>query len=328
MLGLVCNQYGSIDELLIKNLEEPLVESGQVKVKVFGCGINFPDLLLVEGKYQAKPALPFVPGGEISGVIVEVGSDVTGWNVGERVMATVFLGGLQGYVVVDVGALNRIPSSMSAIQAAVFLGAYTTSYFALKQRASLQYGETLLVLGASGGVGLAALQLGKAMGANVIAAVGSETKASELKRLGFDKVINYDESDLRQQINLLTDSQGIDVVYDPVGGDLFEAAARSLRAGGRMLVVGFASGTIPKFPVNLALLKQISIVGVHYQEFYENHPVARQQNVNELYELFERGLISPHIHKIFPFEQSKQAIQSLATRQIVGKTVVAISKEV
>lgn len=324
MLAVVCSSFGEIDDLSVSEVARPKIQPGSVRINVSACGLNYPDALLVQGKYQHKPELPFFPGGEISGVVTELADDVSGWRVGDRVMATTFWNGLVEEVIVPAAALCRVPDSMDMLQAAVFQGAYNTSYFALKQRAHLQAGETLLVLGASGGVGLAAMKLGRLMGARVIGAVGSSSKADLLRSMGFEEVINYSESDLRDGIKKLTHGEGIDVVYDPVGGDYFEQAARSLRLNGRMLVVGFASGSIPTFPVNLSLLKQTSVVGVNYHAFYQASPKAAAENLSQLCEFFVEGKITSHIDAIYPLEDAKIGLKRLDDRSIVGKVVVTM----
>lgn len=242
-------------------------------------------------------------------------------------MATIFWAGLRQEATVQQNALVKLPDDMDMNAAAVFQGGHTTSYFALKQRANLKPGETLLVLGASGGVGMAAMQLGKAMGANVIGAVGSKEKQQVLKSEGFSTVINYGEEDLRETIKSATNGQGIDVVYDPVGGDLFEPATRSLKPNGRVLVVGFAAGEIPSFPINLALLKQISIVGVNYQTFFNEDRAGVEENFSELFEMYRNTQIKPLIDKVYPLEQSADALLLLANRGIIGKAVVELQHD-
>lgn len=327
MKAVICSSFGPITDLSITEIEAEPLRSDQVRVKVAACGLNFPDTLLVQGKYQVKPPLPFSPGGEISGTISELGSDVKNWAVGDRVMATIFWGGLREEATVPQSSLVKIPEDMNMNVAAVFQGGHMTSYFALKQRAKLKSGETLLVLGAGGGVGMAAMQLGKAMGAKVIGAVGSKDKQQALNNEGFSEIIHYGEQDLRETIKSATNGQGIDVAYDPVGGDLFEPAARSLRPNGRILVVGFADGKIPSFPVNLTLLKQISIVGVNYQTFFNDDRAGVEENFSELFEMYQNKQIKPLIDKVFPLDRTVEAFKLMSERKVIGKAVVELQHD-
>lgn len=322
MKALVCSEFAPLDNLRIEEIEPRALDAGEVRIAVAACGINFPDILLAQGKYQVKPPLPFFPGGEVAGTICELGPGVAGLAIGERVMATIFWGGMAEQAVAQAEVIVRVPDGMDLISAAVFQGGHTTSYYALKQRAALAPGETLLVLGAGGGVGMAALQLGRAMGARVIAAVGSAAKAQVLRSEGFEEVIDYGSGDLREAIKELTAGKGVDVVYDPVGGELFEPAARSLCRKGRILVVGFASGEIPKYPVNLALLKETAVVGVNYQQFFRFEREEVERNFAELMEMHAKGLINPRIDRVYPLAQAVDALKAVAAREIVGKAVV------
>jgi NADPH2:quinone reductase len=307
-------------------MELPPPGVGEVRVRVAACSINFPDLLIIEGKYQERPELPLIPGGEVSGVVVESGQGVTGFPRGTPVMAVTYRGGLAEFVNADTREVYRKPASMSAENAAGFPGVYGTSYYALKQRAALQPGENLLVLGAGGGVGHAAVQIGAAMGARVIAAAGSDEKLDFLRQNGADEVINYRNSDLRDAVKELTGSKGADVIVDPVGGDLFDQSMRSICWNGRLLVVGFTSGRIPQLPVNLALLKGISVVGVFYGRFVKEQPADAAANMAELSDLYEQGKLHPHVHQTFPLDQAAAAMKCLQSRDVIGKVVVTIGE--
>jgi len=277
---------------------------------------------MVKGEYQEKQQLPFIPGGEVSGTVMEVGPDVTEFEPGDRVMAVTFSGGLAEAINVRAEVLQPVPDSMSLQEAAGFPGGYGTSYHALKQRARLQPGETLLVLGATGGVGLAAVQIGKAMGARVIAGVGSDAKAAYLRQAGVEQVINYNTRNLRETVKELTGGKGADVIFDPVGGDLFDQSLRCIAWNGRILVVGFASGSIPKLSVNLLLLKGAAVMGVFWSRFLQQQASEAEQNRSELASLFGKGQLRPHIHEVFPLPRAVEALQALSGRQVIGKVIV------
>ncbi|MGI9295512.1 MAG: NADPH:quinone oxidoreductase family protein [Pseudomonadales bacterium] len=326
MKAIVCSEFGPVDTLSYMDVEAQPLTSGQALIQVHACGINFPDILLVQGKYQVRPELPFFPGGEVAGVVTEVAADVTTVKKGQRVMATIFWGGLAEQAVAPAKAVVPIPPNIDFITASVFQGGHTTSYYALKQRGQLHAGETLLVLGAAGGVGLAAVQLGKAMGARVIAAVSSEEKRACALRNGADESINYGREDLRERTKALTDGRGADVIFDPVGGDQFDQATRCVNSNGRILVVGFASGRIPQYAVNLALLKSCSIVGVNYQYFFAAERQQVEENFTELMRMVSEGKIKPHIDKVYPLKHAAEALQYVGDRKSIGKVVVSVPK--
>jgi NADPH:quinone reductase len=326
MKAIVCRQLGPPESLRIEEVELPPLGPGQVRIRVAACSINFPDLLMIAGKYQETPELPFIPGGEVSGTVEEVAGDVTDLEPGSAVMAVTFKGGLAEFVNAGRKDVMPVPPGMTMAAAAGFPGVYGTSYYALKQRAALQPGENLLVLGASGGVGLAAVQIGAAMGARVIAAASSEQKVEFLRTHGADAVINYSSCDLRDAVRQLTGGKGADVIYDPVGGDLFDQATRCINWNGRILVVGFAGGRIAQFPVNLALLKGSAVIGVFYGRFVQQEPSAAEKNMAELFRLYADGLLRPHIFKTFPLAGAAAAMDCLASRQVIGKVVVEISR--
>ena len=308
MKAVLCEELGPPECLKLRDIDIDAPAAGEVQITIEACGINFPDLLIIEGKYQERPPLPFIPCGEVAGTVAAVGESVSHVAVGDPVMAVTYKGGLAERINVSADAIIPRHAFMPAQAAAGFPGVYGTSYYALKQRARLQPGETLLVLGAAGGVGLAAVQLGLAMGARVIAAAGGEDKARALRELGATDVIDYRACDLKDRVKELTDGLGADVVYDPVGGDQFDQVVRCTRWNGRILVVGFASGRIANLPVNLTLLKGISVVGVFYGRFEQEEPAAAKQNMIELMQLYEDGAISPHIHRVYPLEQYADAL--------------------
>jgi NADPH2:quinone reductase len=296
----------------------------EVVVKVAACGLNFPDTLIIQGLYQFKPELPFTPGSDIAGIVKEVGEGVTHLKVGDSVFGFVAHGGLAEEVIVPGNACFPKPPQMDFPVAASFMMAYGTSYHALKDRAKLMEGETLLVMGASGGVGLAAVELGKLMGAKVIAAASSDEKLALCKEYGADELINYTKQDLKSKIKELTEGKGVDVIYDPVGGDFSEQALRGIAWNGRFLVVGFAAGNIPKIPLNLPLLKGASIVGVFWGGFAMKYPKENRSNTMTLMQWHAEGNLKPHIHKIVPLEDTKEALEEMMNRKVKGKLVVQI----
>ena len=325
MKAVLCKSHGMPDTLVVEDVPSPDLTEGQVLISVKACGVNFPDTLIIQGKYQFKPDLPFSPGGEVSGVIKAVGDGVTNVSVGDRVIAFSTWGGFAEELAVDANRLIRMSDKMEFEKASAFILTYGTSYHALKDRANIQPGETLLVLGASGGVGLAAIQLGKAMGARVIAAASTKEKLDVCAANGADELINYSSEDLRARVKEITQGAGVDVIYDPVGGPLSEKALRDMSWRGRFLVVGFAVGEIPKVPLNLALLKGCSIVGVFWGDFTRREPALNEANNQELVRLFEAGKISPHIHKVYPLTQASEALNELLDKKVSGKVVLSTS---
>ena len=323
MRAVLCKELGMPESLVLEEVPGLIPGAGQVLISVQACGVNFPDTLIIQGKYQFKPDLPFSPGGEISGVVKQVGSDVDSLKIGDRVIAFSTWGGFAEELVVDQTRTVIISDKMDYERASAFVLTYGTSYHALKDRAHLREGETLLVLGASGGVGLAAIQLGKAMGATVIAAASSPEKLSACQENGADYVINYAQDDLRQSVKEITKGRGVDVIYDPVGGSFSEKALRDMSWGGRFLVVGFAAGEIPKVPLNIPLLKGCSVVGVFWGEFTKREPDLNKQNNQELMDLFDQGKISPHIHRVYPLEKAGEALNELLQKRVIGKVVLS-----
>lgn len=299
-------------------------KKNEVLLDVHAAGINFPDTLIIEGKYQFKPPFPFSPGGEASGVISAVGEKVSHLKVGDRVMALTGWGSCAEQIAVPAYNILPMPDAMDFTTAAAFSMTYGTAMHALKQRGALQAGETLLVLGASGGVGLAAIEIGKAMGARVIAAASSAEKLEVARQAGADELINYQDEDVRERLKTLTKGQGVDVIIDPVGGDLFETVFRSIAWNGRMLVIGFASGTIPSLPANLPLLKGAAVIGVFWGSFAQRQPQDNVANFQQLFAWFAEGKLKPLVSQTFALEDTAQAINTLAARKAVGKLVIKV----
>jgi len=326
MKAVLCKRYGPPSELVVEDVPSPEPGEGQVLVAVHAAGVNFPDTLIIQGKYQFKPELPFSPGGEVAGIVRAIGPGVTGIALGDRVIAATTWGGYAEEVVAEAKRIIPMPEGMDFDTAATFVLTYGTSHHALKDRAALQPGETLLVLGAAGGVGLAAVELGKAMGARVIAAASSDDKLATCREHGADETINYGREDLRERIKALTDGRGVDVVYDPVGGDLSEPALRSMAWNGRFLVVGFAAGSIPSIPLNLALLKGCAIVGVFWGAFTRNEPRRNEANLQELLAWFKAGKVRPHISARYPLERAADALRDVMERKVKGKVVLTTGR--
>ncbi len=325
MKALLCKAFGPASTLVLEDIPAPDIKKNEILLDVHAAGVNFPDTLIIEGKYQFKPPFPFSPGGEAAGVISTVGEKVTHLKPGDRVMALTGWGSFAEQVAVPNYNVLPIPESMDFTIAAAFSMTYGTSMHALKQRANLQPGETLLVLGASGGVGLAAVEIGKALGARVIAAASSAEKLEVARNAGADELINYTDTSLKDEIKRLTNGNGADVIYDPVGGDLFDQAIRAIAWNGRLLVVGFASGRIPELPVNLALLKGASVVGVFWGSFAQRQPQDNAANFKQLCAWFEEGKLKPLVSQVYPLERAGEAIDALGGRRAVGKVVVSLS---
>ena len=322
MKAIVCKAWGLPDSLVVEELAAPQPAAGQVVVDVQAAGVNFPDVLIIQGKYQFKPALPFTPGSEVAGVVSAVAPDVSNFKVGDRVIAFTATGGFGQQLAVPAQALMPMPPGMDFDTAAAITLTYGTSHHAVVDRAALKSGETMLVLGAAGGVGLAAIEIGKALGARVIAAASSDEKLEVCKAHGADAVINYSKEDLREAIKAATGGKGPDVVYDPVGGDYSEAAFRSIAWRGRYLVVGFANGEIPKLPLNLTLLKGASLVGVFWGEFAKREPKANLAAMRELLGWLAEGKIKPRISARYALADTARALEDMAARKVTGKVVI------
>ena len=321
---MLCKELGPPEKLVLEEVPSPQPGKGQVVIGVKAAGVNFPDTLIIQGKYQFKPEPPFSPGGEVAGVVKALGEGVSGVKLGDRVIASSTYGGFAEEMAIDADRLVAIPEAMDYVPASAFILTYGTSYHALKDRAQLKPGETLLVLGASGGVGLAAVQLGKAMGARVIAAASSDAKLAVCRENGADELINYASDDLRVRVKAITAGRGVDVVYDPVGGPYSEPALRDMAWNGRFLVVGFAAGDIPKVPLNLPLLKGCAIVGVFWGAFTRTEAERNRRNNDELMRLYLAGKVKPHIHATYPLERAAQALNEVLYKRVSGKVVLTV----
>jgi NADPH:quinone reductase len=322
MKAILCKTHGTPDTLTFENIESPALEAGKVLIQVMACGVTFPDTLIIQNLYQFKPPLPFSPGGEVSGVVKAVGESVKNFSVGDRVFALAGWGGYAEELLIDAKRCFPVLPNMDFVTAASVMYNYGTSYHALKDRAVLKAGETLLVMGAGGGVGLAAVELGKLMGAKVIAAASSAEKLAVCREKGADFTINYTTDNLRDKIAEYTEGVGVDVIYDPIGGSFAETAIRSMAWNGRYLVIGFATGDIPKLPANLPLLKGCSIVGVFWGRFSEKEPTKNFKNILEIGDFLSKGIIKPHIFKQYPLSETPQALWDLMNRKVIGKAVV------
>jgi NADPH2:quinone reductase len=322
MQAWLCENPIGVDALVWKELPTPEPQAGEVRIAIRAASLNFPDLLIVQNKYQMKPPLPFVPGSEYAGVVEAVGDGVTQLKVGDAVAAFGGTGGFATHAVAKAGLVMPLPPGFAFDDASAFVLTYATTHHALLDRAALRAGETVLILGAAGGVGTAAIQIAKAVGARVIAAASSDAKCELCKALGADATINYGTANIRDEIKALTDGKGPDVVYDPVGGDLAEPVFRSIAWRGRYLVVGFAQGGIPALPWNLALLKGASIVGVFWGEFARREPKANAQALAELAQWYAQGKVKPVIDQRLPMAQLLRAFEIMGSRQVRGKLVM------
>ena len=320
MRAALCKEFGTPPTLMVDNIDVPALGKGEVRIEVHACGVNFADVLIVQGKYQVKPLLPFVPGGEVAGVVSEVAPDVTTVELGQRVLAMSSQGGFAEEVVVPSQRVLGIPDEMDFKTGAGFAVTYGASHLALDHRARLKSGETLLVLGASGGVGLTAVEIGKAMGATVIGAASTEEKLEIVRERGADYLINYAKDDLRDCVKRMVG--GVDVVYDPVGGEPFLQALRCMNWEGRIIVVGFANGAIQKIPANYLLLKNCAAVGAYWGPYMEKKPEVLLDSLGAMMKWFEAGKLTPHISASYPLESADVALALLYQRKATGKVVL------
>lgn len=322
MKALLCKQFGPPETLVLEEVPDPVAGTGEVVIEMRAAGVNFPDVLMIQDKYQFKPPLPFAPGAELAGVVAAVGPEVSNVAVGDRVIASVGHGAFAEKVKARADRLIPMPDGVDFDVAAAFTLTYGTSWHALSDRAALQSGETLLVLGAAGGVGLAAVEIGKALGARVIAAASSEEKLAVCREHGADATIDYSREDLRDRIKALTDGKGPDVVYDPVGGAYTEPAFRSIGWRGRYLVVGFANGEIPRLPLNLPLLKGAALVGVFWGGYVSREPERFAADLKSLFGLVAQGRLKPRVSARYPLERGASALADMMNRKVVGKVVI------
>lgn len=334
MKAVLCKEYGPPESLVIEELPSPEPKEREVLIEVHAASVNFPDVLIIENKYQFKPPLPFSPGGEVAGRVAKVGSAVKNVKVGDRVIGSCGWGGFAEEIVLDEARCTLIPDEMDYNTASAFLMTYGTSHYALRHRAAIKPGETLLVMGAAGGVGLAAVELGKAMGARVIAAASTEEKLAVCREHGADETLLYPSGEMSREeqktfsdaIKAMTGGEGADVVYDPVGGSYSEPAIRATAWEGRFLVVGFAAGPIPKIPLNLALLKNCQIVGVFWGAYTARDPKGHQANLVELVDMFKAGKLRPHISATYPLEKAADALNDMGSRKVKGKVVLTVAR--
>ena len=322
MKAILCKSFGPPENLDFEEVHDLKPKKDEALVEVYAAALNFPDTLQIEGKYQYQPPFPFIPGSEAGGVIIELGQNLKGFEIGDRVMAIPGIGAMAEQICVQASSLRKIPDNMDLRTASGFPMVYSTSYYALKQRAKLKSGETLLVLGASGGVGVTAVELGKLMGAHVIAGASSEKKLKFAKKAGADTLVNYSDGDLKTKIKELTKGKGVDVIFDPVGGDLFDQSTRCINWNGRLLVVGFTSGRIPEYKANLALLKGASMVGVFLGRWISEEPKAYEANMEELFEYFEQGKIKPAVKQSFKINDFISAFNVFKERKVMGKVIL------
>lgn len=322
MKALLCEAHGPADNLVIRNLPEPQPGPDEVVITIKAAALNFFDTLIIHNRYQTKPALPFSPAGECAGTISAIGKDVFGWRVGERVAAWLGYGAAREKVAVNANALIRVPDTLDDRQAAGLFVTYGTAMHGLMQRAELKAGERLAILGASGGAGLAAVEIGSLLGAHVIACASSPAKLALAREHGAQEELNYHAEDLKTGLRRLTEGHGVDVLYDTVGGDLAEPAVRAMAWEGRYLVVGFAGGAIPKIPLNLLLLKGCDLRGVFWGEFVAREPAAHRRNMERLLEWAAAGRISAHVHAAFPLERAAEAFALIGNRKAQGKIVL------
>ena len=320
MKAIVCNNFGPIQDIEYKDVKKPIIQDKSVIINVKSVGVNFPDGLLVQGKYQLKPETPFIPGMEVAGEIITVGSSVKNFQIGDRVAALSQLSGYAEQAVVQEKSVFKIPTNMSFDDSCALLCAYGTSHYALKQRAQLQKNELLVVLGASGSTGIAAIQIGKIIGAKVIAVSSNPEKQKIAKDNGADISIGYDN--LKEELKSISKGKGVDVIFDPVGGDIFDTVARTMARSGRLLVIGFASGKIPKLAVNLALVKEFSVVGVFWGAFTRGEPEEYKKNMIELFQWYQKDLLKPLIEENYPLSEAAKVLEKILARGAKGKIIL------
>jgi len=325
MRAVLCKAYGPPESLVLEEGEPPPLYPGGVRIAVKAAGVNFPDVLMIKGEYQFKPPFPFSPGAEVAGVVSEVGADVRGVSVGDNVIAMTGAGAFAEEVVVPATSTVPLPEGMEFATGAALMLTYGTSAFALIQRAQLQPGETLLVHGAAGGVGLSAVEIGRAMGAHVIGTGGDDEKLKVVLDRGADHVINYRNGPFKDEVKELTGGKGADVIYDAVGGDVFDQSLRCIAWDGRLLVIGFAGGRIPAPPANLILLKNCSVVGVFFGAWVGRQPEVHRANLEKVFEWWRQGVVRPNVSHSFPLAKTADALYAVINREVVGKAVITMT---
>ena len=324
MRAIVCHEFAGPAALRLETIPAPRLGAGEVRIQVRACGVNFADSLVIRGKYQRQPVPPFTPGFEVAGEVIELGSGVDDFTVGERVIALTTHGGYAEQVVTDASRCVSLPPSMSWSHGAAFPIVFGTSHLALVRRARLRAGETLVVHGASGGVGLTAVAIGKHLGATVIATASRADKLQVARQHGADHLIDLSREDPRTRIKELTGGRGADVIYDPVGGELFTASLRSIAFEGRLLVIGFASGDVPKIPANHLLVKNVDVIGLNWPAYAEHHPQTMRESLQTLLQWYLAGVITPPVSGCYPLERSVEALEDLLSRKTTGKLLITI----
>ncbi len=324
MKAIICDEWGLPESLKLKEVDSPLIQENEVIIKVYAAGVNFPDVLIIQGKYQYKPSFPFSPGAEVAGEIINIGSKVKSFNLGDKVMAVTMHGAFAEEIAVEESRVILMPDNMDFVTAASMNLTYGTSSYALFQRANLIKGETILIHGSTGGVGITAIEISKQIGATVIATASSDKKLSIAKDYGADFCINYSDNNFKDKVKEITKGRGADVIYDPVGGDIFDQSLRCIAWNGRLLVIGFASGRIANAPTNLTLLKNCSIVGVFWGAWRDRDPSGHQKNMNKIIEWWSINKIKPKISKVFDLQDTGKALYALMNREVIGKAVIKI----
>ncbi len=322
MKAVICKQWGPPEQLVVEEVPTREPGAGEVRIRIHAASVNFPDVLIIQNKYQFKPELPFTPGSEGAGEVISVGAGVTHVKAGDRVLANTGTGSFAQEMIAPAGKVVLMPQGMSFETAAAFTLTYGTSWHAIKDRAAIRPGETMLVLGAAGGVGISAIEIGKALGARVIAAASSDEKLKVCRDHGADETINYETEDLREGIKRTTGGKGPDVIYDPVGGKYAEPAFRSIGWRGRYLVIGFANGQIPALPLNLMLLKGASVVGVFWGDYVRREPQSNAADMQDMMALLAKGVLRPHVSASYPLDQVPQALNDMAARKVTGKVLI------
>ncbi len=325
MKAVLCENFGPIDNLIVKDVRKPTPKEDEVRIRVQHCGLNFPDILITQGKYQIRPELPFSPGAEVAGIVDQIGQKVKGLHIGDRVIAATGYGSMAEYCLAKASQTFKLPSSIPSEKGAASVVTYGTVLHALKDRANIQKSDTTLVLGAAGGIGTASIQIAKALGNEVITAASSDEKIDMLMRLGADYAINYSEQSLKDEVKRGTNGEGVNIVVDPIGGSMSEAALRTLKWEGTHLAIGFASGSIPKIPLNLPLLKGCNISGVFWSRFRENFPDKNRSNFQQIIQWLGSGVVNPIIERIYAFEDYQEALKHLSSGKAKGKLVIKVS---
>ena len=324
MKAIVCNEWCKPEDLKVSEIKNPTLDDNSVRVEIYASGVNFPDVLIVQGKYQYKPPFPFSPGSEVAGIISEIGKNVKSLKVGDRIMAVTGHGAFAEEICVPEDKITLVPESMDFITAASMSLTYGTSSYALFQRANIKENDVVLIHGATGGVGITAIEISKAVGAKVIATASTDEKLKIAKEYGANYCINYSQNEFKDKVKEYTDGKGANIIYDPVGGDVFNQSLRCIAWNGIILVIGFASGTIASAPTNLPLLKNCSIVGVFWGAWREREPNGHNVNMEKILKWWKENKVKPKVSKVFNLEDTKYALQALINREVIGKAVIKV----